>query len=289
MAVPTAREMLLVLKEAANKWSADNASRLSAALAYYTLLSLAPLLLVTVLIMGLVFGEDGARERAVAAMGAIVGSQGTAAIANLAESARRSDGGVLSSVIAALVALFGASGVFVELQSALNTIWNIPERKGPKVRSYAIGRFWSFVMVLGCAALLLLSVLSSAVLTIVGEFFSSVLPGGHVLWLVVNFALSLGLISTLFAAVFRSLPDTAIRWSDVWLGGLLTGVLFVLGNFLLGIYLGKSGVTSSFGGAGSIVAFVIWVYYSAQIIFLGAEFTHVFALRHGSKRESLSS
>jgi membrane protein len=286
--VPSTREIFVVLKEAAEQWSSDNASRLSAALAYYTLLSLAPLLLVTVLIMGLVFGQAGARERAVSAMGGIVGRQGLEAMQTLAESAHQADGGVLGSVVAALVALFGASGVFVELQSALNTIWKIPERKGPKVWSYAIGRFWSFVMVLGSAVLLLVSVLSSALLAIVGEFFSSLLPGGHVLWLVVNFAISLSVISILFAAVFRSLPDTPIRWSDVWLGGLLTGALFELGNFGLSIYLGKSGVTSSFGGAGSIVAFVIWVYYSAQIIFLGAEFTHVFALRHGSKRESQS-
>jgi membrane protein len=150
--------------------------------------------------------------------------------------------------------------------------------------SYALERFWSFVMVLVAALLLLLSVISSAVLAIVAEFFQNVLPGGHVLWQWLNFAISLGILSLLFALVFRVVPDTTIRWSDVWLGSFMTALLFVVGNVLLGIYLGKSGVTSSFGGAGSIVALVIWVYYSAQIVFFGAEFTEVYAHRLGSRR-----
>jgi membrane protein len=275
-----------LLRETAEEWSNDNASRLSAALAYYTLLSLAPLLLVTVIVMGLVFGEDSGRQRAVRAMASVVGPQGSAAIETLAQSAHHSDS-TLGSVLAVLVAFFGASGVFVELQASLNAIWNVPEKRGKPVRRLAIGRFWSFVMVLGVAMLLLGSVISSAVLAIVGEFFENVLPGGHTLWQGVNFGISLGVISLLFTVIFRSLPDAKIHWSDVWLGGLLTGLLFVLGNFLLSIYLGKSGVASSFGGAGSVVALVIWVYYSAQIIFLGAEFTQVYARRYGSRRESI--
>ena len=281
------REIKSLLQETAAEWSNHNASRLSAALAFYALLSLAPLLLVIVLVMGFFFGEDGGRERAVRALASVVGPQGSAAIETLAQSAHQADG-TLGSVLAVLVAFFGASGVFVELQQSLNTIWNVPETRGKVVRRYAVGRFWSFVMVLGVAALLVGSVISSTVLTIVGEFFEDLLPGGHTMWQLVNFGISLGIISTLFAVVFRTLPDTRILWSDVWLGSLLTGVLFVLGNFFLSIYLGKSGVTSSFGGAGSIVALVLWVYYSTQIIFLGAEFTQVYARHHGSKRQSIS-
>jgi len=274
-------------RETVTQWTQDRASRLAAALAYYALLSMAPLLVVTVLVMGLVYGADDGRARAITALSAIVGPQGTTALQTLAASAQRDGSTTLGSLIAVAIALFGASGVFVELQASLNLIWDVPERRGPMLISYALERFWSFVMVLVAASLLLLSVISSAVLSIVAEFFQHALPGGHVLWQWLNFGISLGILTLLFALLFRVVPDTSIRWSDVWLGSFLTALLFVVGNLLLGIYLGKSGVTSSFGGAGSIVALVIWVYYSAQIVFFGAEFTEVYAHRLGSRREGV--
>lgn len=284
MTLPSLRDLRALWRDTVAQWSDDRASRLAAALAYYALLSMAPLLVVTVLVMGLFFGADDGRARAISALASVVGPQGSVALQTLAASAQRDQSSALGSVIAVLIALFGASGVFVELQASLNLIWEVPDRRGPMLVSYALERFWSFVMVLVAAALLLLSVISSAVLSIVAEFFQNVLPGGHVLWQWLNFAISLGILTLLFALVFRVVPDTAIRWSDVWLGSFLTALLFVVGNLLLGVYLGKSGVTSSFGGAGSVVALVIWVYYSAQIVFFGAEFTEVYAHRHGSRR-----
>ena len=285
MTVPPLRELTSLWRVTVAQWSDDHASRLAAAIAYYALLSMAPLLVVTVLVMGLVFGADDGRARAISALASVVGPQGSVALQTLASSAQRDESSTIGSAIAILIALFGASGVFVELQASLNLIWEVPERRGPLLVSYALERFWSFVMVLVAASLLLLSVISSAVLSIVAEFFHNVLPGGHVLWQWLNFAISLGILTLLFALLFRVVPDTSIRWSDVWLGSFMTALLFVLGNVLLGIYLGKSGVTSSFGGAGSIVALVIWVYYSAQIVFFGAEFTEVYAHRLGSRRQ----
>ena len=284
MTVLTLRALPSLWRETVAQWSDDRASRLAAALAYYALLSMAPLLVVTVLVMGLFFGADAGRARAISALASVVGPQGTLALQTLASSAQRDESSSIGSAIAILIALFGASGVFVELQASLNLIWEVPDRRGPLLVSYALERFWSFVMVLVAATLLLLSVISSAVLSIVAEFFQNVLPGGHVLWQWLNFGISLGILTALFALLFRVVPDAEIRWSDVWLGSFMTALLFVVGNVLLGIYLGKSGVTSSFGGAGSIVALVIWVYYSAQIVFFGAEFTEVYAHRLGSRR-----
>ena len=271
------------LKETASEWSQDNASRLAASLSYYALLSLAPLLLVMVAVAGLALGEDEARAQVVQALGGVVGPQGIAAIETLAKSAHAFEIGSFGSVFGLVIALFGSSSAFVELQASLNTIWDVPLKRDRVVRSYVIERFWSFVMVVGVATLLLCSLLSSAALAIVGEFFETVLPGGGPAWQALNFVISLGLTSLLFAVVFRVIPDVDIRWGDVWIGACATAVLFVCGNLLLGIYLRKSGVTSAFGGAGSVVALMIWVYYSAQLVFLGAEFTQVYTRHFGSQ------
>jgi membrane protein len=280
-------EIWEAVKETASEWNRDNVSRLAAALSYYALLSIAPLLLVTVFVLGLVFGEESARGRVVQAMVSVVGPQGAAAIENLAKSAHYSGTGKLGSLIGVAIGLFGASGVFVELQAAFNTIWQAPNEVSAKrhttLMDFAIHRFWSFVMVLGVSALLLVSAISSAVLAIVGKFFENALPGGGVVWQVVHVGLSLGIITLLFSVLFKTIPEALVKWSDVWLGGFVTALLFVTGNVLLGEYLRNSGVTSSFGGAGSVVALVVWVYYSAQIVFLGGEFAEVYSRRFGSK------
>jgi membrane protein len=275
-----------VLKETADEWSKDNCSRLAAALSYYALLSLAPLLLLMVALVGLVFGEEGAREQVVQAMASVMGPQGLNAIETMADSAAMTRSGPLGSLIGVGIALFAASSAFVELQASLNTVWEIQPKRDAFIRSYALERFWSFLMVLGVSLVLLLSLLSSAVLAIVGEFFEHALPGGGTLWQVVNFFVSLSLITLVFAALFKLVPDVELRWTDVSLGAFLTGLLFVVGNLLLGVYLRTSGVTSSFGGAGSVVALMIWVYYSAQLVFLGAEFTQVYTRRFGSQRKA---
>jgi membrane protein len=281
--VITPAKVWTALKETTSDWSDDNASRLAAALSYYALLSLAPLLLIIVAITGIVLGEDEARAQVVRALGGVVGPQGLAAIETLAQSAHALQIGSFGSLFGLVIALFGASSAFVELQASLNTIWDVPQKRNQVVRSYVIERFWSFVMVLGVAALLLCSLFSSALLAIIGELFEHLLPGGGPVWQVVNFLISLTLTSLLFSVVYRVIPDVEIRWSDVWIGALGTAVLFVCGNLLLGIYLGKSGVTSAFGGAGSVVALMIWVYYSSQLVFLGAEFTQVYTRLFGSQ------
>jgi membrane protein len=269
-------------KETFHEWSDDNVSRLAAALSYYALLSTAPLLLVLVALLGLVFGEEIAREHILQTMSSVVGPEGVAGIQTIARSAHTARAGTLGSILGLSIALFGASGLFVELQASMNAIWNVGPKPHPPVLAYLVDRIWSFAMVLGVAALLFGSLLSSALLTIIEEFFAQLLPGGGLVWQVIHAAVSFGIVSALFAVLFKMLPNVKLAWSDVWLGSSVTALLFVIGNLLLGIYLSKSGVTSSFGGAGSIVALTIWVYYSAQLVFLGAEFTQVYTRRHGS-------
>jgi membrane protein len=285
---PTRAQIWALLKDIADEWSKDNVARLAAALSFYALLSIAPLLLFTVFSLGLLFGEDSARTKVVDAISSYVGPQAMETIQTLAANAHASQHGALSSIIGAAVALFGASGAFVELQAALNTIWEVPLRRGAAIRSYAVNRFWSFVMVLAVSILLLISLIISAVVAFVGEFFEQVLPGGREVWQLINVASSLGVLTGVFSVMFRSLPETAIKWSDVWIGSFVTALLFVLGNLLLGVYLGKTGVTSMFGGAGSVVALVIWVYYSSQIVFLGAEVTEVYSRHFGSRQPAAS-
>jgi membrane protein len=273
------------LKETGAEWSKDNCSRLAAALSYYALLSLAPLLILMVALVGLVMNEDEAREQVVTFMASVVGPQGLAAIETMATSARTAHG-PLGSLIGLSISLFAASTMFVELQASLNTVWEVGPRTGPALRGYMLERFGSFLMVLGVAIMLFVSLISSAVLAIVAEFFESVLPGGGVVWQIVNFVVSLSLITLMFAVLFKVVPDVELRWSDVSVGAFVTALMFVIGNLLLGFYLRTSGVTSSFGGAGSVVAIIVWVYYSSQLVFLGAEFTQVYTRRYGSQRRT---
>ena len=278
----TRTQLWSVLKQTAREWSDDNVSRLAAAISYYVLLSLAPLLLVVVVLVGLVLGEDQGRAEVIAMLGSVVGEQALTVIETLVNNERAFEPRSLGSAVGLAVALFGASGAFVELQAALNMIWDVPNTHHSAVRRYAIERFWSFVMVIAVAALLLLSLLASAALAIAAELFESWLHGGSFVWQSVNALASVGLTACLFALVFRVIPDVPLTWRDVWPGALGTAVLFVLGNLLIGLYLGESAITSAFGGAGSVVALVIWVYYSAQLLFLGAEFTQVYTRLLGS-------
>lgn len=277
------RDAWSVLKETASDWSDDGASSLAAALAYYTLLSIAPLVVLAVAIAGLAFGEDAARGQISQQIGALVGSQAAEAIESIARNARAPETGVISTVIGVVVLLFGASGVFGELQTSLNTIWEVEPKPGRGIVGMIKDRFFSFTMVLGVAFLLLVSLVFSAAVAAFGRYLSGALPGGEALWTALNFALSLALVTGLFALIYKVVPDAEIRWRDVWVGALTTALLFTLGKMLIGLYLGKSSFASSYGAAGSVVALVVWVYYSSQIVFLGAEFTQVYARRFGSR------
>jgi membrane protein len=272
-----------LLKETGEDFIEDNAPRLAGALAYYTLLSLAPLVVLAIAVAGLAFDQEATRGRLAAELGAVVGPSGEAAVRAIVENARTPSAGIVSSAFGLVVLLFGASGVFGELQSALDTIWEVTPKPGRGLWGTIRDRLFSFAMVMGVAFLLLVSLILSTLLAAVGRFFERSLPGGEMVWQALNFVLSFAVVSALFAVTFKVVPDVKIRWRDVWMGAVVTAFLFSVGKFLIGLYLGKSSVASSYGAAGSLVLLVIWVYYSALILFLGAEFTQVYAKRFGSR------
>ncbi|HEX4339982.1 MAG TPA: YihY/virulence factor BrkB family protein [Polyangiaceae bacterium] len=270
-----------MVKETFSDWSDDNASRLAAALAYYTLLSLAPLLVIAISVAGWFFGLDAARGKIQNELVTLVGPSGAEGIQSVIANARSPSSGIVSTVIGVVTLFIGASGVFGELQGALDTVWEVQPKPGRGLIGQVRDRFLSFTMVLGVAFLLLVSLVLSIALSAVGGAFASALPGGEVIWHVVNAAFSFALITGLFALIFKYIPDADVKWNDVWLGAAVTSALFTLGKIGLGIYLGRAALSSSYGAAGSLVALVVWVYYAAQILFVGAEFTQVQARRRG--------
>lgn len=280
---PRARSILQLFKQAASEWSDDNAPTYAASLSYYTLFSVAPMLVIAVSVAGMVFGEEAARGQIQAQLQGLVGSSGAEVIGQMMISASKPSSGILATALGVIVLAFGATGVFVQLQDALNHIWNVkpPPRNG--VIAFLRTRFLSFAMVLAIGFLLLVSLVVSAVLAAVGAWFEHLLPGWTVLWQVLNFSVSFGVITVLFAMMYKVLPDTSVAWKDVWLGAAVTSLLFTLGKLGIGLYLGHSAVASSYGAAGSLAVVLVWVYYSAQILFLGAEFTQVYARSHGSR------
>ena len=270
-----------VLKDTVREWIDDNAARVAASLAFYTLLSLAPLVILTIAIAGVVMGEDTARDRIIYEVGQLVGPEGAKTVNAVVASAHQSNDGVLSTVIGLIVLFVGASGVFGELQYAMNTIWGVKPKQSSGLLLLVRERVFSFAMVIAVAFLLLVSLVVSAVLSGIGRFMAGSLPGGDTVWQVVNVVLSIGIITALFGLIFKVVPDVEVRWRDVWVGALATAILFTVGKQLLGIYLGESSVASAYGAAGSIVALVVWVYYSSQLVFFGAEFTQVYARANG--------
>jgi membrane protein len=270
-----------MVKETASDWMDDEASRLAASLAYYSLLSLAPLLVIVVAIAGFFLGPDAARGRVAGQLATVVGAEPALGIQAILANARSPSSGAISMAVGIVTLFIGASGVFGELQASLNTIWGVKPKPGRGLWGEVTARFLSFTMVLGVAFLLLVSLVISSLLSALGAKFSSALPGGEALWQIVNFVFSLAGITGLFALIFKFIPDAEIKWRDVWLGAAFTAALFTVGKLLLGLYLGKAAVGSSYGAAGSLIALVVWVYYAAQILFMGAEFTSVQARRHG--------
>jgi membrane protein len=277
----TMKEILATAKETVSDWLDDGAPRLAAALAYYALLSMAPLLVIAVSVAGFFFGEEAARGKVAGELGAIVGGDAARSIQAVVNNAQSPETGVLGTVVGIATLFFGASGVFNELQTSLNTVWEVKPKPGLGIWGTIRARFFSFSMVLGVAFLLLLSLIISSALSAVGTLMAGALPGGEGLWQVTNFFASLAIVATLFAVIFKYVPDANIMWRDVWLGGFITAVLFTVGKFALGLYLGKASVGSAYGAAGSIIALVVWVYYATQIFLLGAEFTQVRARRSG--------
>lgn len=269
-----------LLKAAVSDWSADKAPRLGAALAYYTALSLAPLLLVIIAISGLVFGEDAARGQIVGQLQGLVGPDGAKAIQDMLANARRPASGAVATVVGVVTLLLGASGVFGQLQDALNTVWEVEAKPGRGVVALIRDRFLSVTMVLGTGFLLLVSLAVTTGIAAAGETLKDFGPGleaaTHVLIAVVSFAV----VTVLFALIFKFLPDADVRWRDVWVGAVATALFFVVGKFGIGLYLGHASIGSAYGAAGSFVVVLVWVYYSAQILLFGAELTQAYA-KHG--------
>ncbi|HEU4410957.1 MAG TPA: YihY/virulence factor BrkB family protein [Polyangiaceae bacterium] len=274
-----------LLKDTARDWKEDKADRLAAALAFYTVLSLAPLVVIAVSVAGLVVGEEAARGQLSGQIATLVGPQAGAAIEGILANAHKPSAGVVGTIVGAAALLLGASGVFGELQDSLNTIWEVTPKPGRGLWGVLRDRFFSFTMVLGVGFMLLVSLVVSTALAAAGKVLSGALPGGETLWGAVNFVVSFGIITTLFALIYKAVPDVKVHWGDVWVGALVTALLFTLGKIGIGLYLGKSTVASAYGAAASVVVITVWVYYSAQILFLGAEFTQVYARTFGSRIE----
>jgi membrane protein len=278
------RRAIALLGAAWAGWNADNAPRLGAALAYYTLFSVAPLLVIAIAIAAVVFGEEAAQGRILAELRGLVGEQGGAAVQQMIESSRRQQTGVLATLAALLTLVLGATGVFVELRGALNLVWNVEPPQGASgFLALVRDRLVSLAMVMAVGFLLLVSLVVSALLAAAEGWMAAWLPGwDRVIWAASTLA-SFAVVTLLFALIFKLLPDTTVGWRDVWAGAAITAVLFTVGKLLIGLYLGKSAVASTYGAAGSVVVLVVWVYYAAQIFYFGAELTHAYARRHGSR------
>jgi membrane protein len=273
-----------MLKESFKEWKEDDALQLGAALAYYTIFSIAPLLLIVIAVAGLVWGREAAEGQIYRQFDNLVGAQGAAALQTMVGNAARQGDktGILATVVAAVTALFGATGVFAQLQSALNRIWNVEPKPDRGILSFVMTRVISFGMILGIGFLLLVSLVVSAGLAAVNSYMSGLIPGAESVFQVIHFVIAFGVVTLLFAMIYRFLPDVKIAWRDVWIGAAITALLFTIGKFAIGLYLGHSSAASVFGAAGSLVVVLLWIYYSTQILFFGAELTQVYARRYGS-------
>jgi membrane protein len=274
----------IVLKRALAGWWNDNVPHLGAALSYYTLFSLAPILIVAMSIAGLVFGAEAVRGEIVGQIDGLVGREGAFAVQAMLEGAAKPSSSVPATIIGVITFFIGATGAFLELQTALNAIWRVkPKASASFLRSLAIDRLISFGLVVVVGFLLLTSLLISAGLAALDKYMGQAFPGVSVLWQAANVLVSLGVITLLFAMIYKMLPDVDLAWSDVWIGALVTAGLFTLGKFLIGLYLGTSGLASSYGAAGSVIVLLVWVYYSSQIVLLGAEFTRAYVDQFGRR------
>jgi len=272
-----------LLKQTFNEWLQDKAPQLGAALAYYTVFSLAPLILVLLSIVGVIFREDpaGAWTKITQQMSYFLDPSALEVVQSIAQKASQPGKSTIATIIGIALALFGASGVFGQLQDALNTIWGVKAKPGRGIGGFLRNRFLSFAMVGGICFLLLVSLAIEALLKGFSHYVQSLLPGGMVIALAVYLVFDFTVVVLLFAMIFKFLPDVKIQWRDVWIGAVITAILFGLGKWLLGFYLGSGAAGSAYGAASSLITLLLWVYYSSQILLFGAEFTQVYAARAG--------
>ena len=277
------RQQWQLIEAAVSAWVDDYAPSMGAALSYYTLFSLAPLLIIVIAVAGMVFGQDAAQGEIVAQLRGIMGDEGARAVEGLLKSVREPAKGVVATLAGIAILLLGATAIFGELQSALDRIWRVPALKKSGLWRLLRTRALSFGLVLGLGFLLVVSLVASAALAALGKWWGAGFEGWGVVLEILNFVISFGIFTLLFATIYKVMPRARISWRDVWTGGAVTALLFTVGKVLIGLYLGKSSLASGFGAAGSFVVLLAWVYYSAQIFLLGAEYTWVYANRHGSR------
>lgn len=280
--------ILRTFTSAARAWWDDDCMRLGASVAFYTLFAIAPVLLMAIAIAGLVFGAEAVRGEIVGQIDHLVGREGGLAVQALLEGASRRKSGVTATIVGSLTLLLAATGAFLELQVALNTIWRVKPKPIGQLKAFVMNRLQSFGLVLAIGFLLLVSLAVSAALAALNTWLSSLSPTNTALWSIVNAVVSMAVTTGLFAILFRFLPDVRLQWRDVTTGAVVTALLFSVGQQVIGWYLGQSTVASSYGAAGSVMVLLLWVYYSCQIVLFGAEFTRVWSARHGSKPQPSS-
>jgi membrane protein len=283
--VMTGKSSWILMKAAASSWVDDYAQSMGAALAYYTMFSIAPFLLIVISVAGLIFGVEAARGEIAVQLRGLMGREGAAAVQGLLESASRPARSVAATIVGVVLVLIGATSVFAELQDALDRIWRAPKRSRSGIWSLLRARLLSFGTIAGISFLLMVSLVVSAALAAIGRVWGPRFADWQTTVAVINFLVSFALTTTIFAMIYKIMPRVKVAWADVWIGATVTALLFTIGKSLIGLYIGKSGVTSAFGAAGSLVVAMLWVYYSAQIFLLGAEFTWAYALTFGSRRE----
>ncbi|HEX2243933.1 MAG TPA: YihY/virulence factor BrkB family protein [Gammaproteobacteria bacterium] len=271
------------LKTTINEWVEAEPFELAAALSYYTLFSLAPLLLIAIGIAGFVFGREAAQNQIVETLQGMIGQDSAKTVQEMLQASNeKPKTGMLSTIIGFVALLFGAGGVVGQLQTSLNKMWEVTPKPGQGIWGFLRQRFFSFAMVLAIGFLLLVSLVVTAVLSSFTGVLSSVLGDATLIAHAVDILVSFGFVTLLFALIYKYVPDVEIEWRDVWVGAALTAILFTIGKYLIGLYIGTSGVSSTFGAAGSLITILVWVYYSSLIFFLGAEFTRVYATQYGS-------
>ncbi len=275
-----------LMRTTVSEWMKDNAARLAAALAYYTVFSLAPLLIIAIAVAGLAFGREAAEGQIVTQLRSLLGQDGSELVQSMLKNASKPEAGILATIVGVITLLFGATGVFGELQNALNIVWDVKPKPIKGIWMFLRTRFLSLTLVLGIGFLLLVSLVISATLAGVSTFIKGYVGDMAVIAQILNVVIGIGVTTLLFAMIYKVLPDLFIPWRDVWIGAAITAILFSIGRLLIGLYLGNSSIGSTYGAAGSVVVLLVWVYYSAQILFLGAEFTKVYAMTHGSKRDA---
>ncbi len=275
--------ILRTMRGAARAWWDDDCTRLGASLSFYTLFAIAPVLLVATAIAGFVFGAEAVRGEVVGQLEHLVGREGALTVQSLLEAAARRPAGLFNSFVGGIMFLVAATGAFLELQVALNTIWRVKPRPEGHLYAFVMDRVRSFGLVVAIGFLLLVSLAVTAALASLNAWLFNLSPTNAVLWTTVNTLVSTVVTTGLFALLFRFLPDVRLRWRDVTTGAVVTAVLFTVGQQFIGLYLGQSAIAASYGAAGSMMILLLWVYYSCQILLFGAEFTRVWSARHGAK------